>query len=94
LGEVKTRYPDTVVIMMTAFISIDSAIEAVRRGAEDYLSKPLQLSDLQMRIECALEWGALRSQFTRLERQMRERYHFNQIIGCAQAMQRIFQIIE
>ena len=94
LAEVKTRYPDTVVIMMTAFISIDSAIEAVRRGAEDYLSKPLQLSDLQMRLERALEWGALRSQFTRLERQVRERYHFNQIIGRSQAMQRIFQIIE
>jgi DNA-binding NtrC family response regulator len=94
LNEVKTRYPDTVVIMMTAFISIDSAIEAVRRGAEDYLSKPLQLSDLQMRIERALEWGAIRSQLTRLEVQVRERYRFDQIIGRSPPMQRVFQIIE
>lgn len=94
LNEVKTRYPDTVVIMMTAFISIDSAIEAVRRGAEDYLSKPLQLSDLQMRIERALEWGAIRSQLTRLEMQVRERYHFDQIIGRSAVMQRVYQVIE
>jgi DNA-binding NtrC family response regulator len=94
LNEVKARYPDTVVIMMTAFISIDSAIEAVRRGAEDYLSKPLQLSDLQMRIERALEWGAIRSQLTRLEMQVRERYHFDQIIGRSAVMQRVYQVIE
>jgi len=94
LAEVKARYPETVVIMMTAFISIDSAIEAVRRGAEDYLSKPLQLSDLQMRIERALEWGWVRSHLTRLEIQLRERYRFDKIIGRSAAMRRVFQVIE
>jgi DNA-binding NtrC family response regulator len=79
---------------MTAFISIESAIEAVRRGAEDYLCKPLQLSDLKMRIERALEWGAMRSQLTRLETQARERYRFDQIIGRAPAMRHVFQVIE
>ena len=94
LNEVKTRYPDTVVIMMTAFISIDSAIEAVRRGAEDYLSKPLQLSDLQVRIERALEWGRMRSQLTRLETHVRKRYRFDQIIGRSPAMKRVFEVIK
>jgi DNA-binding NtrC family response regulator len=94
LNEVKTRYPETVVIMMTAFVSIDSAIDAVRRGAEDYLSKPLQLTDMQMRIERALEWGAMRSQLTRLETQMRERYRFDRIIGRSAAMRRVFHVIE
>jgi DNA-binding NtrC family response regulator len=93
LAEVKARYPETVVIVMTAFISIDSAIEAVRRGAEDYLSKPLQLSDLQMRIERALEWGRVRSHLTRLETQMRERYRFDHIIGRSAAMRRVFEVI-
>jgi DNA-binding NtrC family response regulator len=94
LEQVKARYPETVVIMMTAFSSIDSAVEAMRRGAEDYLSKPLQLSDLQVRIERALERRAMRSKLDRLETQVRERYRFDQIIGRSPAMQRVFQIIE
>ncbi len=94
LAEVKARYPETIVIVMTAFSSIDSAVEAMRRGAEDYLSKPLQLADAQMSIERALERRALRSRLTQLETQVRERYRFDQIIGRSPAMQRVFQIIE
>jgi DNA-binding NtrC family response regulator len=94
LAEVKVRSPETIVIMMTAFSSIDSAVEAMRRGAEDYLSKPLQLADAQMSIERALERRALRSRLTQLEIQVRERYRFDQIIGRSPAMQRVFQIIE
>ncbi|HXG63855.1 MAG TPA: sigma-54 dependent transcriptional regulator [Blastocatellia bacterium] len=94
LAEVKARYPETLVLLMTAFSSIDSAIEAVRRGAEDYLSKPLQLGDLQMRIERALERRATRSRLSQLETQVRDRYRFDQIVGRSPAMQRIFQTIE
>ena len=89
LDEVKTRYPETVVIMMTAFSSLHSAIEAVRRGAADYLSKPLQLGELQLRIECALERQAMRNRLARLETQVRDRYRFDRIIGRSPAMQRI-----
>src|SRR5436853_2656733 len=94
LHEVKTRYPDMVVILMTAFISIDMAIEAVRQGAEDYLSKPLQLGDVQMRLERAFKWQSMRSQLTHLETQMRDRYRFDRIIGRSRAMQRVFEVIE
>lgn len=94
LAEVKARYPETIVIMMTAFSSIDSAVEAMRRGAEDYLSKPLQLADVKMSIERALERRAMRARLTQLETQVRERYRFDRIIGRSAAMQRVFQIIE
>ena len=94
LDEIKTRYPNTLVIMMTAFSSIDSAVEAMRRGAEDYLSKPLQLADAQMSIERALERRTLRTRVTQLESQVRDRYQFSQIIGKSAAMQRVFSIIE
>jgi two-component system, NtrC family, response regulator PilR len=94
LAEVKARYPETIVIMMTAFSSIDSAVEAMRRGAEDYLSKPLQLADAQMSIERALERRALRRRVAQLETQARERYRFDQIIGKSPAMRRVFQIVE
>ncbi|MBO0799961.1 MAG: sigma-54-dependent Fis family transcriptional regulator, partial [Blastocatellia bacterium] len=94
LAEVKARYPETIVIMMTAFSSIDSAVEAMRSGAEDYLSKPLQLADAQMSIRRALERRALSSRVAQLEAQARDRYQFSQIIGRSPAMQRVFQIIE
>jgi DNA-binding NtrC family response regulator len=94
LDEIKARYPQIVVLMMTAFSSIDSAVEAMRRGAEDYLSKPLQLADVQMSIERALERHTLRSRLTQLEAQVRDRYQFSQITGRSAAIQRIFQIIE
>ncbi len=94
LAEIKARYPDTIVIMMTAFSSIDTAVEAMRRGAEDYLSKPLQLADAQMSVERALERRSLRTRVAQLETQAQERYQFSQIIGKSPAMQRIFQIIE
>jgi DNA-binding NtrC family response regulator len=94
LEQAKQRYPEMVVMMMTAFSSIDSAVEAMRRGAEDYLSKPLQLADVQMSIARALERRALRSRLTQLETQVRDRYHFAQIIGRSPALQRVFQIIE
>jgi two-component system response regulator PilR (NtrC family) len=94
LAEVKARYPETIVIMMTAFSSIDSAVEAMRLGAEDYLSKPLQLADVQMSIERALERRTLRRRVAQLETQARERYRFDQIIGKSPAMRRVFQIVE
>ena len=94
LAEVKARYPETIVIMMTAFSSIDSAVEAMRRGAEDYLSKPLQLADARMSIERALERRTLRVRVAQLETQARDRYSFGQIIGKAPAMRRVFQIVE
>jgi DNA-binding NtrC family response regulator len=94
LEVVKARAPETIVILMTAFSSIDSAVEAMRRGAEDYLSKPLQLADVQMSVERALERRALRKRVTQLEGQARERYQFSQIIGKGPAMRRVFQIIE
>lgn len=94
LAEIKQRSPLTIVIMMTAFSSIDSAVEAMRRGAEDYLSKPLQLADVQMSIERALERHQLRKRVAQLETQVSERYQFSQIIGKSPAMQRVFHIIE
>lgn len=94
LEEVKRRYPETVIIVMTAFSSIDSAVEAMRRGADDYLSKPLNLNDLEMRIERALERRAIESRLARLETHVRDEYRFDQIIGRSAAMQRVFRIIE
>jgi DNA-binding NtrC family response regulator len=66
----------------------------MRRGADDYLSKPLNLNDLEVRLERALERRAIESRLARLETHVRHEYRFDQIIGRSAAMQRVFKIIE
>jgi ActR/RegA family two-component response regulator len=85
--------PEAMERLFDFFFQLDSAVEAMRRGAEDYLSKPLQLADARMSAERALERHSLRARVAQLETQARERYQFSRIIGKAPAMQRIFQII-
>lgn len=94
LQEIKRLFPHTIILMMTAFSSIDSAVEAVRQGAEDYLSKPLQLHDVRLRIERALERRRLETRLSDLEQQLAERYRFGNIIGRSKPMQELFRILE
>ncbi|MCS6817306.1 MAG: sigma-54 dependent transcriptional regulator [Blastocatellia bacterium] len=94
LQEIKRAFPQTIVLMMTAFSSIDSAVEAVRLGADDYLSKPLQLDDVKMRIERALERRRLQARVADLQQQLTERYRFGNIIGKSKPMQELFRVLE
>jgi len=94
LQEIKRAFPQTIVLMMTAFSSIDSAVEAVRLGADDYLSKPLQLDDVKMRIERALERRRLQARVADLQQQLTERYRFGNIIGKSKPMQELFRLLE
>jgi len=94
LQEIKRAVPQTIVLMMTAFSSIESAVEAVRLGADDYLSKPLQLEDVRMRIERALERRRLQARVADLQQQLAERYRFGNIIGKSKPMQELFRILE
>ncbi|GBC83240.1 Transcriptional regulatory protein ZraR [bacterium HR10] len=94
LQEIKRAFPVTIVLMMTAFSSIDSAVEAVRMGADDYLSKPLQLEDVRMRIERALERRRLQTRVADLQQQLTERYRFGNIIGKSKPMQELFKVLE
>lgn len=94
LQEIKRAFPATIVLMMTAFSSIDSAVEAVRMGADDYLSKPLQLEDVRMRIERALERRRLETRVADLQQQLTERYRFGNIIGKSKPMQELFKVLE
>ena len=60
LRHIKEQYPDTPVILMTAFSSIEDAVEAMKHGAYHYLNKPFNLDDVAMTVEKALETGRLR----------------------------------
>ena len=94
LSTVRPRFPEVTVVMMTAFSSIDQAVACIKLGADDYVTKPLHLLDLQGRIERALASRATRTRLQQLESHVQERHRFDRIIGQSAAMQRVFHIIE
>jgi len=86
LKRVKEISPATEVIVMTAFGSIDSAVEAMRLGAADYIAKPFQEGELLVRIQKALEKRALVENVSLLQSEFRERYKLGAIVGNSQAV--------
>lgn len=89
-GEVS---PDTPVIMITAFGSIDSAVEAVKSGATDYITKPFLNDDLKMRVKKALEARRLVRENAQLRAELSRKYDFSRIIGRSEAMMRVFSLL-
>ena len=93
LTEVRRGYPDTGVILMTGFGSIETAVEAMKRGASDYLTKPVKTDDLVRVIERAIRESALRREIGRLRREVHKEYSFHQILGKSKPMQAVFDLI-
>jgi DNA-binding NtrC family response regulator len=94
LKAIKELNPDTGVIVMTAFGSIDQAVQAVKEGAHDYISKPFKIDEMLLTIRNALEERRLRREVTALRHELRTRYHFENLIGKSRAMQEVFRLIE
>jgi len=94
LRAIKELNPDIVVIIMTAFGSIDQAVQAVKEGAYDYINKPFKIDEMLLTIEKALEERRLRHEVSTLRQELRTRYHFENLIGKSRAMQEIFGLIE
>ncbi len=82
------------VIMMTAFGSVETAVEAMKAGATDFLLKPFSLDHLMQVVYKALEMRALRDENRQLKEELGRRYEFDNIIGRSGAMQEIFATIE
>lgn len=94
LEETLVRSPETIVIMMTRHASIETAVEAMKKGAYNYLAKPFKLIELPIMIRKGLKETHLRHENEYLQTQLRERYSFENIIGTGPAMHRIFELIE
>ncbi len=94
LKEIKKISARTYVIIMTAFGTIGSAVEAMKQGAYDYISKPFKLDEIQILIRKILEEKALRQEVDHLRKEVRRRYRFNNIIGKSKEMQEVFDLIE
>src|SRR5438477_5173099 len=89
------RYPDIIAIVITGYVTVEDAVEAIKRGARDFVSKPFQIDELLHVLDSALEQRRLRSENAYLRAQLEERYRFDQgIVGKSRSMARLFQLLE
>lgn len=86
--------PPAVVIVITGFGSIETAVEAMKIGAFDYLEKPFKVDQLRLCVQRALSYNAAVSETAYLRKQLKKKYQFSQIIGSAPRMQGVFKLIE
>lgn len=93
LAKVKEMDPEMVVLMITAFGSTDTAVEAMKLGAYDYLQKPFKIDEVKIIISQALEKRALRLENLQLRKELGTKYAFDNIIGAAPPMLRIYEMI-
>ena len=89
LRRIKETAPETLVILMTAFSTIESAVEAMKLGAYHYINKPFNLDELSMLVEKALETSQLRREVKTLRKTQEQEYGFGAVIGDSPAMQQI-----
>jgi DNA-binding NtrC family response regulator len=93
LAQIKRDYPDINVILMTGFGSVETAVEAMKHGASDYLTKPVKKDELVRVVERVLRETALRREVNRLRKEVHKEYSFHQILGKSKAIQAVFELI-
>ncbi len=93
LGRVKAQRPSAACIVMTAFGSIDTAVAAIKAGAENYLTKPLDMDAVSALVGRAMEKAELREEASRLREQVGDRLSFDKILGDHPSMQRVLKIV-
>jgi len=94
LDAVKRDFPDLTVVMMTAFGGVETAVEAMRNGAYDFISKPFDHETIIVRLEKALERSCLLKENVRLQLECRGRVDFQKIVGNSRVMSRLYQTIQ
>src|SRR5688572_18847078 len=94
LEEAVARYPEIKAVVMTGFGGVAEAVEAMKRGAIDFLIKPFQLSQLARVLETAVDQQRLRVENAELRAQLRGRFSFESLVGRDSTMQQLFQTLE
>jgi len=93
LKAAKELSPETVVLVITAFASTDTAVEAMKLGAYDYITKPFKLEEIRLTVDKALERKRLQDENVALKRQLRKHQGFENFIGRSRAMLEVFDTI-
>lgn len=94
LKNIKGTRPEVMVILMTAYGSIETAVEAMKMGANDYITKPINFEDLLLHISKVQKESLLLKENRLLRMEVRKKFEFNNIIGKSKKMQEIFSLIE
>ncbi|MEW5982004.1 MAG: sigma-54 dependent transcriptional regulator [Acidobacteriota bacterium] len=93
LRSAKTLHPTAAVILMTAFGSIGTAVEAMKIGAFDYVQKPFEIEEMEVKIEKALEMRRLRHEIEYLRHTQKDIYNFDAIVGASGSLQKVLGIV-
>ena len=89
-----TRYPGIVAIVVTGYGTVKDAVDAIKRGAADFIAKPFQFDELMHVLTSALEQRRLKSENAYLHQQLDERFGLGSMVGKSAAMRALFQLIE
>lgn len=91
LKQIKDISPGIPIIIMTAYASVDSAVDALKSGAYDYLTKPLDIDELKILVQKALRFHQLEKENIYLKERLNDRFDFSNIIGHGPAMKKLFE---
>jgi DNA-binding NtrC family response regulator len=94
LKKIKERDPDTLVILLTAYSSVDTAVEAMKHGAYHYANKPFNLDEIALLVEKALETTRLRREVRVLRATQAQPYSFDRIVGTSQALTTVKALLQ
>ena len=89
----RTEHRVEPIIVITAFSSVESAVEAMKHGAIDYITKPVDIEALKLKVEKALDVEGLREENRELRKRLGEKFDFGNIIGRSPAMQKVFETL-
>jgi len=93
LRTTKSLHPSTSVILMTAFGSVNTAVEAMKSGAFDYVQKPFEIEEMEVKIEKALELRRMRNELDYLRHTQNDIYEFDRIVGSSGALARVLGVV-
>lgn len=93
LAAVREKEPDIPVVLLTAFGSLKTAVDAIKAGAFDYLSKPFIVDDIRLVVRRALEHKKLVRENRSLRGQLRERYRFDNLVGSSSGMVAVYKLV-
>ena len=94
LRTTRALHPTTAVILMTAFGTVNTAVEAMKIGAFDYVQKPFEIEEMEVKIDKALEVKRLKNEIEYLRDAQQDRYDFDRIVGSSPALQRVLDIVK
>ncbi len=93
LKQVKDQYPDMLFMMITAFGTTETAVEAMKLGAYDYITKPFKIDEVRINIANALRSQNLEVENRTLKKELKQEYSFQNLVGNSEAMHRIYELI-